>query len=81
MRPKIFDCLKKVSPGKNGEIQLTDAIQMLLSHERVYAYAVSGKRYDTGDKSGYLKAIIDFALEREDLRHEILEHFNQEANK
>jgi UTP--glucose-1-phosphate uridylyltransferase len=79
--PKIFDCLKKVSPGKNNEIQLTDAIQMLLTHEQVYAYAISGKRYDAGEKSGYLNAIIDFALEREDLRRELLEHLKHEAKK
>ena len=73
LTPEIFDCIKKTSPGKGNEIQLTDAIRMLLKEEKrdVYAYKFKGKRYDAGDKLGYVKAIIDFALEREDLREEI----------
>jgi UTP--glucose-1-phosphate uridylyltransferase len=64
--------------GKRNEIQLTDAIRNLtlkkkaLSKKKcVYAYKFKGKRYDAGDKQGYVKAIVDFALEREDLRGEI----------
>lgn len=73
LAPEIFDCIKKVPSGKGNEIQLTDAIRMLIKEERkdVYAYKFRGKRYDAGDKLGYVKAIVDFALEREDLRREI----------
>lgn len=75
--PEIFDCIKKTPPGKGNEIQLTDAIRLLIEEEDVYGYAFDGKRYDAGDKVGYVKAIIDFALEREDLREEI-ERYLQE---
>ncbi|MBA7527374.1 UTP--glucose-1-phosphate uridylyltransferase [subsurface metagenome] len=75
--PEIFDGIKETSPGKGNEIQLTDAIKMLMEKGEVYAYAFSGERYDAGDKLGYVKAIIDFALEREDLRGEI-ERYLQE---
>jgi UTP--glucose-1-phosphate uridylyltransferase len=73
LTPEIFDCIKETPPGKGNEIQLTDAIRMLITKENkdVYAYKFRGKRYDAGDKLGYVKAIIDFALEREDLKGEI----------
>ncbi len=77
LTPEIFDCVKETSPGKGNEIQLTDAIRMLMKKEEVYAYAFSGKRYDAGDKLGYVKAIVDFALERRDLKEEI-ERYLQE---
>jgi UTP--glucose-1-phosphate uridylyltransferase len=54
-----------------GEVQLTDAIRLLLRERDVYAHVIEGNRYDTGDKIGYIKAVIDFALEREDLSLEI----------
>jgi len=60
--PEIFDCLKRTSPGVGNEIQLTDAIRLLLKEQPVYAYKFQGKRYDTGDKLGYIETIIDFAL-------------------
>jgi len=71
LTPEIFDCIKKTSQGKGNEIQLTDAIRMLKEEEEVYGYAFKGKRYDAGDKVGYIKAIVDFALGRDDLRGEI----------
>ncbi len=71
LAPEIFDGIKETSPGKGNEIQLTDAIRMLIGKKEVYAYAFSGKRYDAGDKFGYVKAIVDFALEREDLKGDI----------
>ena len=67
----IFDCLKETKPGIGNEIQLTDAIRKLIEKEDVYGYAFKGKRYDAGDKLGYVKAIIDFALERGHLKEEI----------
>jgi UTP--glucose-1-phosphate uridylyltransferase len=73
LTPEIFDCIKETPPGKGNEIQLTDAIRMLIRKENkdVYAYKFKGKRYDAGDKLGSIKAIVDFALEREDLREEV----------
>jgi UTP--glucose-1-phosphate uridylyltransferase len=62
LMPEIFDYLEKTTPGHGGEIQLTDAL-LALSHQRgMYAYDFIGQRYDAGDKLGYLKAIVDFAL-------------------
>ena len=71
LTPQIFGCIEQTSPGKGNEIQLTDAIRMLMEKETVYAYKFQGKRYDAGDKLGYIKAIIDFALEREDLKNNV----------
>jgi UTP--glucose-1-phosphate uridylyltransferase len=81
LTPEIFDCIKKTSPGKGNEIQLTDAIRFLIEEEEVYGYAFTGKRYDAGDKVGYVKAIIDFALEREDLKDEIERYTLRKAKK
>jgi len=75
--PEIFDCLKRTPVGVGGEIQLTDAIRMLRQQQKVYAYVFKGKRYDTGDKAGYVQAIIDFALERPSLREEIISHLRE----
>ncbi len=66
LTPKIFDMLKKTPFGKGGEIQLTDALLNLLNHEVIYSTEMKGKRYDTGNKYGYLEAIFEIAIERED---------------
>ncbi|XID96179.1 UTP--glucose-1-phosphate uridylyltransferase GalU [Paenibacillaceae bacterium WGS1546] len=71
LTPAIFDILETQDIGAGGEIQLTDAIYRLMSDEAVYAYKFEGTRYDTGEKLGYLKTIIDFALERPDLKDEV----------
>ena len=68
LSPKIFELLENQEIGKDGEIQLTDAIKRLINYEKVYAYEFSGKRYDVGNKIGYLEATIDFALKRDDLK-------------
>ena len=60
--PEIFELLQKVKKGNNGEIQLTDAIRLLAKEVPVYAVKIKGKRYDTGDKFGYMKASIEYAL-------------------
>jgi UTP-glucose-1-phosphate uridylyltransferase len=60
--PEIFECLEHTTPGVGGEVQLTDGIRILLQFQEIYAHAFQGKRYDTGDKAGYIEAIIDFAL-------------------
>lgn len=67
LTPDIFDILEGAKPGKGGEIQLTDAINVLLKKRPVYGYLFGGKRYDAGDKLGYLKATVDFALKNPDL--------------
>ncbi|MDK2902939.1 MAG: UTP--glucose-phosphate uridylyltransferase [Clostridiales bacterium] len=65
--PQIFDILEHTHPGAGGEIQLTDALQELLKCEAMYAYEFEGKRYDVGDKLGFLQATIEFALKRDDI--------------
>lgn len=65
--PEIFDYLENLDLGHGGEIQLTDAIKKMSQNSKVLAYAFEGRRYDVGDKFGFLEATIDFALEREDL--------------
>ena len=68
--PEIFDILEQTKPGKGGEIQLTDALRVMARCGNVYAYNFTGKRYDTGNKLGYLKAVVEFALRREDLSND-----------
>jgi UTP--glucose-1-phosphate uridylyltransferase len=71
---KIFDILEKTPRGRGNEIQLTDAIALLLKEEPVFYYDFVGKRYDCGDKLGYLTAIVDIALSRDDLKDGLKEH-------
>ena len=71
--PEIFDCLEKIKPGKGGEIQLTDAIQMLLGHQSIFAYQFEGKRYDCGDKLGFIKANIEFSKKHPEIGKEFIE--------
>ncbi|MCP1663235.1 MAG: UTP--glucose-1-phosphate uridylyltransferase [Methanocalculus sp. MSAO_Arc1] len=70
--PEIFDCLHATRQGVGGEIQLTDAIRLLNARQNIYAYEFSGRRYDTGDRMGYLEAILDVALEQDDLRGDLV---------
>jgi len=67
LTPRIFEMIENVKPGAGGELQLTDAIKALLAHEKVYGFHYEGKRHDAGDKLGFLKATVEFALKREDL--------------
>jgi UTP--glucose-1-phosphate uridylyltransferase len=71
--PEIFDCLEKIKPGKGGEIQLTDAIQMLLGQQSIFAYQFEGKRYDCGDKLGFMKANIEFSKRHPEIGKEFTE--------
>ena len=71
LSPEIFECLKEVKPGKDGEIQLTDAMRMLNKREKMYAYLFRGKRYDIGNKLDWLKANIELALKDDELGKEI----------
>ena len=67
LTPTIFDVLSQTEVGTGGELQLTDGLRLLLKREKMYAYVYEGKRHDAGDKLGFLKATIEFALKREDL--------------
>src|SRR5437868_4153693 len=67
LTPEIFDSIGSVEPGKGGEIQLTDALKHLSHTRPIYAYRFEGTRYDAGDKLGFLKATVEFALRRHDL--------------
>ena len=70
----IFEALEQTSPGKNGEIQITDALYTLMQKRAIYAYEFDGKRYDLGDKLGLLKASIEFGLRDETSENEIKEY-------
>ena len=72
--PEIFDVLERIPKGSGGEIQLTDALQELMKQQDIYAYDFEGKRYDVGDKLGFLQATVEFALEREDLSDSFREY-------
>ena len=75
LEPEIFEILEKTLPGKGGEIQLTDALRTLAMEKKsVYAYNFEGRRYDVGDKQGYLEATIEFALKRSDLRDKFMQY-------
>ena len=74
LTPAIFDVLTQIRTGAGGELQLTDALKLLLKREKMYAYVYEGKRHDTGDKLGFLKATIEFALKRDDLGKPLKEY-------
>jgi UTP--glucose-1-phosphate uridylyltransferase len=67
LTPEIFECIESIEPGSGGELQLTDALKYLLRNRPIYGLKFEGKRYDAGDKLGYLKATVEFALSRHDL--------------
>ncbi|NSB16574.1 UTP--glucose-1-phosphate uridylyltransferase GalU [Clostridium beijerinckii] len=70
--PEIFKILKNVKPGKGNEIQLTDALLELLKTEAIYAYNFEGRRYDVGDKLGFLEATVEYALRKPQLKDEFI---------
>ncbi len=72
--PKIFEILEKTAPGKGNEIQLTDALLKLIEEEAMYAYDFEGRRYDVGDKLGFLEATVEYALRKEDLRDGFIDY-------
>jgi UTP--glucose-1-phosphate uridylyltransferase len=81
LRPEIFDILEVLPPGAGGEIQLTDAINELNRIQAVLAYHFNGVRYDVGDKFGFVKATLDFALQREDLKDDVRNYLKQVLDK
>ena len=81
LTPEIFQLLETQEIGAGGEIQLTDAICRLLDTQAVYAYDFEGVRYDVGDKFGFVKATIDFALDRDDLKEDVGAYIEEVSKK
>ena len=81
LTPEIFDMLEKTQPGAGGEIQLTDAICDLAQKQAVYAYNFQGRRYDIGDKEGFLEATVEQALKRPDLRENFMAYLIKTVGK
>jgi UTP--glucose-1-phosphate uridylyltransferase len=77
LTPEIFGMLEKTTPGKGGEIQLTDGLRLLLEKQPIYAYQFEGIRYDTGMPLGFLKASVEFALNRPDIGAKFREYLRQ----
>jgi len=71
IQPEIFDILEHAAPGRGGEIQLTDALRILNQSSQMVAYPIQGKRYDVGDKLGYIEATIELALKRGELQAQL----------
>jgi UTP--glucose-1-phosphate uridylyltransferase len=67
LTPAVFETLSEIQAGAGGELQLTDGLCQLLKREKMYGYVFDGIRHDTGDKLGFLKATVEFALKRPDL--------------
>ena len=79
--PEIFELLEHTNPGAGGEIQLTDGLRSLLKIQPVYAYNIEGRRYDVGDKEGFLEATVEYALRRPELREEFLDYLTGIINR
>ncbi len=79
--PEIFDILRDLPEGKGGEVQLTDALRELAKKEAMYAYNFEGRRYDVGDKLGFLEATVDFALKRPELRDGFIDYLKKVNNR
>ena len=79
--PEIFEILEDLPTGKGGEVQLTDALKLLAKKEAMYAYNFEGRRYDVGDKLGFLEATVDFALKRPELKDEFIDYLKKVCDK
>lgn len=79
--PEIFDILEDLPCGKGGEVQLTDALKRLSKKEAMYAYNFDGRRYDVGDKLGFLEATVDFALKKDELRDDFIKYLRKVSLK
>lgn len=77
LTPDIFECISRTAPGKNGEVQLTDAMRLLLDNRAMYGYIFDGTRYDIGNKLDFIKTNIAYALMRDELREELLSFMKQ----
>jgi UTP--glucose-1-phosphate uridylyltransferase len=80
LRPEIFSLLEKVPPGKGGEIQLTDGLQQLVRQRKVFGYEFEGERYDVGDKLGFVRATVAYALKRPELRDRLRDYLRTIVN-
>jgi UTP--glucose-1-phosphate uridylyltransferase len=79
--PSLFSCLEHTPHGAGGELQLTDAIRLLMKKEDVYAYKYPGKRFDTGDKLGYIETIIDYAMDDDTMKSELNEFLKKAVKR
>ncbi len=81
LTPEIFECIESIQPGSGGEIQLTDALKYMLRNRPIYGLKFEGKRYDAGDKLGFLKATVEFALSRHDLGQQFREYLQTQCSQ
>ena len=81
LTPDVFGAIDKTRPGRNNEIQLTDALAGMLSHTSIVAVSFDGRRYDIGNKQGFIKTNIEFALKAEDIRDELKEYIKEIAKE
>jgi UTP--glucose-1-phosphate uridylyltransferase len=81
LSPVIFEMLEKIKPDEKGELQLTNAIDLLLAREPIFSYLIEGSRYDVGDKFGFLQASIDFALKRPELKKKLEKYLRDSIRK
>lgn len=77
LTPEIYKVLENVSPGKQGEIQLTDAMRLLLNRENIYAFRFEGKRHDIGNKLDYLKTTVEYALKRKEFARPFMNYLRE----
>lgn len=77
LTPAVFEALTRTQAGSGGELQLTDGMRLLLKKEKIYSYVFEGRRHDTGDKLGFLKATVEFALQRPDLGEKFREYLKE----
>ncbi|KLU59320.1 UTP--glucose-1-phosphate uridylyltransferase [Peptococcaceae bacterium CEB3] len=77
LNPDIFAILENLTPGKGGEIQLTDGLRELSRYQEIMAYDFEGRRYDVGDKLGFVEATIEYALRREDLHEDLMRYLTK----
>ena len=80
LRPEIFSILEKLPPGRGGEIQLTDALARLVGERGLYGYEFVGDRYDVGDKFGFVRATVAYAMKRPELRDQVVEYLRSIVN-
>ena len=81
IKPEIFSILENCQPGRGGEIQLTDALRILNQRKKMVAYLQQGRRYDVGDKLGYIEATIEYALQRDELRPQLMAFLKELVKK
>jgi UTP--glucose-1-phosphate uridylyltransferase len=80
LRPEIFSILQTLPPGRGGEIQLTDGLARLVQERKIFGCEFTGDRYDIGDKFGFVRATVAYALKRKDLRDKLLEYLKSLKN-